>query len=195
MWRELQRVGESRSIAEAGRPQRADTHFAIFGLAPGYDIDTLQLHERYRDLQRTLHPDRYAQATEAERRASALVAARVNDAYATLRDPLARARYLLALHGLDTADGQRAALDPDFLQAQFEWREAFDSACGSRDRTAFDALTGRLRTETRRRYDALASDFAQDDTLQHAASVVAELQFLEKLAADVVEALDRWEAL
>ena len=43
-------------------------YFALFELPEHYDLDTADLAERYRELQRVVHPDRYANASEQERR-------------------------------------------------------------------------------------------------------------------------------
>ena len=45
-------------------------HFELFKLPVAFEVDTQQLAERYRELQRTLHPDRYANASDRERRLS-----------------------------------------------------------------------------------------------------------------------------
>ena len=67
-------------------------HFELFGFPLVFDIDQTQLAERYRELQRSLHPDRFANASEQERRVSVQKAAQVNEAFQTLKAPLARAR-------------------------------------------------------------------------------------------------------
>lgn len=190
MRRELQRLGETASGASV--PSPASDHFALFGLAKAYDIDAGALQTRFRELQRMLHPDRFAQAPAAERSASAFLASRLNEAYATLRDPLTRAHYFLQLHGIDAPSAVQAALSADFLDTQIDWREDFEAACNARDRVTLDRLTSALREETRWRYDALAEDLKAGAYLS-AARLVTELRFLERLAADVVEALDRWE--
>src|SRR6185369_91788 len=77
----------------------------------------------YRDLQGRVHPDRFAAATEAERRVAMQWATRANEAYRTLRDPLERARYLLRLKGFDTGEESNTSMPPDFLMHQIEWRE------------------------------------------------------------------------
>ncbi|HXK57292.1 MAG TPA: hypothetical protein PLZ16_11665 [Gammaproteobacteria bacterium] len=45
-------------------------YFELFGLPVGYIIDKVQLAERYRELQRVVHPDRFANASEQEKRLS-----------------------------------------------------------------------------------------------------------------------------
>jgi len=76
-------------------------HFELFGLPVAFEVDMTRLAETYRELQRALHPDRFANASDRERRLSVQQAARVNEAYQILRSPLRRARYLLELRGVE----------------------------------------------------------------------------------------------
>ncbi len=70
-------------------------HFELFGLEPVFALNADSLDSAYRDIQAKVHPDRFAHAGDAERRASLQWTTRVNEAYRTLRDPLQRARHLL----------------------------------------------------------------------------------------------------
>ena len=99
-------------------------HFELFGLPVAFDVDAQQLAERYRELQRILHPDRYANASDRERRLSIQHAAQVNEAFQTLKSSLRRARYLLQLKGVEFDDEKETHLDPAFLMEQMELREA-----------------------------------------------------------------------
>ena len=70
-------------------------HFTLFGLPRLFRLDVTALDARYRELAAQVHPDRFAQAGDAERRLSLQWATRVNEAYQTLNSPLKRAQYLL----------------------------------------------------------------------------------------------------
>ena len=59
-------------------------HFALFDLQPAFDIDPQRLAERYRELARETHPDRFADAPASEQRRALERAAQLNDAYQTL---------------------------------------------------------------------------------------------------------------
>ena len=72
-------------------------HFALFGLARGFRLDQSDLDSRYRDVQAQVHPDRFVNAGEAERRLSMQWATHANEAYQTLKKPLERAKYILHL--------------------------------------------------------------------------------------------------
>ena len=50
---------------------------------------------------RAAHPDRFVNATDAEKRVAMQWATRANEAYQTLKNPQKRARYLCELNGVD----------------------------------------------------------------------------------------------
>ena len=85
---------------------------------------------RYRDLQAAVHPDRFVNATDAEKRIAMTRTVEINDAYTILKDPVRRAMYLLSLKGIDGLDEKNTAMPMDFLMEQVEWREALaDARC------------------------------------------------------------------
>jgi molecular chaperone HscB len=65
---------------------RAD-HFALFGLNQAFRLDLSDLDSRYRDIQAQVHPDRFVNAGDAERRMSMQWATHANQAYLTLKKP------------------------------------------------------------------------------------------------------------
>lgn len=189
MRREFQRLAAHDVNHVAPAQFNEENYFALFGLPAHFAVDTGLLRERFHELQRALHPDRYARATEAERRASVLLAARVNDAYGMLRNPLERARYLLRLQGIDIAELDRARPPDAFLQMQLEWRESLDEARATRDRQTLFGLTSRVLDATDHRYDELAAALAQQRCAD-ATLLATELQFLERLNTTIAAAID-----
>ncbi len=75
--------------------------FSLFELPRGFRLNLSELDSRYRDVQAQVHPDRFAHASETERRLSMQWATHANEAYQTLKKPLERAKYLLHLAGHD----------------------------------------------------------------------------------------------
>lgn len=102
-------------------------HFELFGLPVGYIVDAEQLAVRYRELQRLVHPDRFANATEQERRLSMQGSVHINEALQTLKDPIRRARYLLSLNGIDMDGQQETTRDTVFLMEQMALREELEA--------------------------------------------------------------------
>ena len=167
-------------------------HFELFGLPASYGVDEGALERAYRDLQSAVHPDRFARGSDTEKRLALQSSARVNEAYRTLRDPVARAEYLLSLRGVDAAAETDSRLPVAFLARQLERRELADEAIEAGDVPALSRLIEEIRSESA----ALRSDVAHaldagDD--EAARTRVRELRFLAKVADDL-EALAAAEA-
>lgn len=171
----------------------ATSHFALFGLPQSFALDQAALDARYRAVQAEVHPDRFAAGSDAERRRAVQLSAQVNEAYETLRAPLARARYLLGLQGVDTGAESNTAMPADFLVAQMEWREEFEAARAERDLDALDALLDRLREQLDQGYRALAGMLDDSGDLAAAAGTVRELMFVERLREQVSDVLAELE--
>ena len=172
-------------------PSQLD-HFELFGLAPAYELDLDALEDSYRALSRLVHPDRFATAEAREKRFSLEWSTRLNEAYATLRDPLKRAEYLLNLSGVPTQDESRTVMDPAFLSEQMEFRERLEEARDSSDPlAALDALRRDIRSATTERMDGLRTDLGGEtpSNTASAAILIQELKFFRKL----LEEADRLE--
>jgi len=85
------------------------TYFAIFSLPPHLVIDTAALEKSFYALSRKLHPDRFASKPPAEQEAALAASSELNDAYRTLKDPIARTEYLLELEGIQMEEQSSAA--------------------------------------------------------------------------------------
>lgn len=97
--------------------------YELFHLPISFEVDLKALSERYRTLQSSIHPDKFANASDLERRLSVQQSARINEAFQTLKNPLQRARYLLELNGVDISADTGTSMDPVFLMQQMELRE------------------------------------------------------------------------
>src|SRR3982750_3420802 len=108
----------SKTSAAAAKALTSSNYFELFGLAPAFSLDTEALEKAYREIQSQVHPDRFANAGDAERRASLQWTTRVNEAYRTLKSPVQRASHILALRGVDVAFEPNTAMPSDFLMEQ-----------------------------------------------------------------------------
>ena len=158
--------------------------FELFNLPVSFQIDPDLLAERYRAIQSSVHPDRYANAEKHELRLSLQYATLANEAVETLRSPLKRAIYLLHLNGIDiTPEDTSGAVDTDFLMQQIEMREELEDLA---DREDFAAL-GKIRDEISKLILSLENDFVeeidQEDEagLKKAEELVRKMQFMHKL--------------
>jgi molecular chaperone HscB len=169
-----------------------DDYFALFGLPVGYAVDEAALDAAYLTVQSQAHPDRFANAGDAERRVAMQWAAHANEAYRTLRQPLRRAIYLLTLRGVDIQAENNTAMAPAFLMQQMEWREALQEAVEEKDVARLDALLRELRGEKRERHAALGALLDAGDNAA-AGGAARQLMFIEKIEHDTSEAIDRLE--
>jgi molecular chaperone HscB len=110
------------------------TYFALFNLPQHLHLDLPALEKSFYAQSRKLHPDRFASRPPAEQAAALTASSQLNDAYRTLRDPIARTEYLLTLEGIQLEEQSRAATDaakatgtekkqvapPDLLEEAFE---------------------------------------------------------------------------
>ncbi|RIX46130.1 MAG: Fe-S protein assembly co-chaperone HscB [Rhodocyclales bacterium GT-UBC] len=166
---------------------RAD-HFALFGLNRAFRLDLSDLDSRYRDIQAQVHPDRFVNAGDAERRLSMQWATHANEAYQTLKKPLERAKYLLQLDGHDIQAENNTAMPADFLMEQMEWREAVMEARTGGDHHELEHLHNRLRADISTRYEELGDLLEQGEAVL-ATDRVRRLMFLEKLLYEIDDAL------
>lgn len=170
-------------------------YFELFGLPVSFEVDISSLRERYRDLQRSAHPDRFANASDRERRLSMQQASLINEAHRALKDPLQRARYLLSLHGIDINDESNTVMDGMFLMEQMELREELDAIPGKDEPLAALAeFTASIESRISERVQKMTDLFADvnDENLQQAHSLSLQLQFLYRLRE---EAESREESL
>ncbi len=156
-------------------------HFELFGLTAAYSIDAADLQQRYRKLQQTLHPDRFANGSDREKLLAVQRTAQLNDAYQTLRSPLTRAEYMLQLRGIDLAHEQTTLQDPEFLMAQMEWRERIAEI---NDWESLDAAYRELAVESRNLQQQLELQVEQEAN-DDAAISIRKLKFMMKLEREL----------
>jgi molecular chaperone HscB len=160
-------------------------HFELFGLAPAFALQAEALERSYRDIQSKVHPDRFAHAGDAERRASLQWTTRVNEAYRTLKDPLQRAKHLLELRGVDVAVETNTAMPADFLVQQMALRESLEEAVQTKDAAALDTLRKNLAGEKRALERRIGESIDAKNDYAGAAGLVRKLMFLDKFDTEI----------
>lgn len=98
-------------------------YFQLFGLAPVFNIDLNALAQTYQQLQKSVHPDKFAHASSQEQMLAVQKSSMINDAYQTLKHPLKRAEYILVTRGTDMPNEQSSFKDTAFLMRQMELHE------------------------------------------------------------------------
>jgi len=108
---------------------RQGDYFAFLGVPRKLTLDAADLERRFRSLSRQFHPDFFYNASPGERRASLERSSYLNDAYRTLRNPIARAEYLLGLEGFSPrgeSEGANAKVPAALLEEVFALNEELD---------------------------------------------------------------------
>ncbi|MBF0439394.1 MAG: Fe-S protein assembly co-chaperone HscB [Magnetococcales bacterium] len=100
-----------------------ENFFQLFHMEPAFDLDLAALEQHYRELQKKLHPDFFAQRSAMERRISMERVIRLNEAWQTLQDPLLRSGYLLQTLGWQAVKPEP---DPEFLYEVMALRETLE---------------------------------------------------------------------
>lgn len=117
-------------------------YFSFFGLPRKLNIDTPKLERDFYQFSRKLHPDVYSSATSKEQEWSLQKTSQLNDAYRTLKDPIARTEYLLKLEGVHLEEQSKSATEkarqsgevkkqvvpPDMLEEVFELNMQLEEA-------------------------------------------------------------------
>ena len=102
-------------------------YFELFHLPVSFDVDTDDLANRHRAIIARVHPDQFANKSAMEQRVALQWATFANEAFDTLKSPIARAQYLLKLNAPELAvEGARVNLPHEFLMQQMQWREALE---------------------------------------------------------------------
>ena len=168
-------------------PAAAQNYFELFDLSPDFEIDISRLQAAQQRLQAVHHPDRHVGADAAARRASVQMAALINQAFETLRDPVKRSRYLLKINGAELPDDSATTNDAEFLMEQLELREALE-ACRDSE-TALQCCED-LDASLRRRAAELAAAFVVEldaGRLDAAVDYSRKMQFIQRIQYQLSE--------
>ena len=120
-------------------PEKSD-YFAMFEVPRKLWIEMGELEKKFLQLSWKLHPDNYVNASPEEREISLKRSSELNDAYRTLREPVARVEYLLAIEDTRVEGKNKQQAPPELLEEVFELNESLDelreAKAGSGDTTA-----------------------------------------------------------
>src|SRR6202521_5770936 len=156
--------------ADCGTPLSASLDsFAALGLPRQLSIDLAALERIYHDLSRKIHPDRFASRDTRVRDASLKATALLTRSYRTLRDPVSRGLYWLALNRAQLGtDNERVPLEIAELVCEVQEQVAeLRAASGGAIETASIAAIGKRREELqalmKQANHELAANFARWD--------------------------------
>src|SRR6201981_1746503 len=129
-------------------------HFSLFGLPRKLRVEMSALEKKFLQLSWKLHPDNFVNASPEEREISLKRSSELNDAYRTLRDPIARIEYLLAIEGTRKDGQNKQQAPPELLEEVFELNERVDSLREAK-------ASGGDTTSLRHRLEAAGKNFEE----------------------------------
>lgn len=161
-------------------------HFQLFNLPESFAVDTAKLSEVFRELQRSVHPDKFANSSEQERRLAMQHATQINEAYQTLKHPLKRGQYLLSLKGVEMDAQQAHNMDQMFLFEQMELREKLENIPKQADPIgALGQFMDRIEQGIKKFTQQLSQQFQQAD-YPACQDSIRKLQFFYKLQEEAL---------
>jgi molecular chaperone HscB len=198
----------------------ATDYFTLFSLPQHLHLDLAALEKTFYAQSRKLHPDRFANSPLEAQQAALAASSQLNDAYRTLRDPIARTEYLLSLQGIQLEEQSRAATDaarasgtekkqvapPDLLEEAFELNMALEELKMGDDpdaraqlKSAREKFTAML-AETQQQLETLWSQWdtaidtndisAQNAAKQAMVALLNRRSYIRNLVRDVNAALE-----
>ncbi|NAW70674.1 co-chaperone HscB [Vibrio sp. V27_P1S3P104] len=159
-------------------------YFELFGLPTQYQLDGSLLSSQFRELQKRFHPDNFATASERDRLMAVQKATEINDAYQVLKNPIARAEYLLTQYDITLAGEQQTLQDAHFLMEQMELREELELLAQAPNEDALWAF----ETQVTQSYQAHLQQVELElnsEQWQQAADTVRKLKFIAKLKTEI----------
>jgi molecular chaperone HscB len=156
--------------------------FELFDLPVSYKLNRQLLDERWKNLQRTTHPDNFSMQDAASQRVAMQYSVRINEAYQRLKSPLKRAAYLCELHGTPIQAEENTRMSTEFLLQQLQWREQLEDAETFSDigQLLEEVLAAKELALTR---CETSIDIEQD--WSSAATEVRALMFMDRFEADI----------
>jgi molecular chaperone HscB len=97
-------------------------YYEALGLEPRLSLDADDLKKRFYERSRQWHPDRFSRAGTEEQQKALDMTALLNDAFRTLKDPVARAEYFLKQNGIELSKDA----PPELLEEVFELNMALE---------------------------------------------------------------------
>ena len=155
----------------------ASNYYDFFGLEHRLHLDLKDLEKRFYALSRQYHPDGYTMKSREEQQYALDATAILNDAYRTLRDPLARAEYLLKENGFDIGEQGSKNVPPELLEEVFELNMALEELRGGDDaaRPALEDARSKFLGMRDRIDGELAAKFTEYDQ-ERDGNVLAEIR-------------------
>jgi molecular chaperone HscB len=159
--------------------------FELFDLPVSYDVDLNKIQQQYMNLQMQVHPDKFANGSDQEKRLSMQQTSWLNEAQATLKDDVLRAAYLLKLKDLDINLENETTVDMDFLMQQLAMRERLEKISREDDSlSVLDAMAKEVKHSSATMMEAFATSY-EADKFDDAREWISKLQFMQKAKKEI----------
>ncbi len=107
-------------------PSFSNNYYEFFELDRKLNLDADALQQRFYELSRQWHPDRFTRKSAVEQAQALEATSILNDGYRTLRDPVKRAEYLLTEEGHPIGEQRSKDVPPELLEEVFELNMALE---------------------------------------------------------------------
>uniref|UniRef100_T1JFU1 J domain-containing protein n=1 Tax=Strigamia maritima TaxID=126957 RepID=T1JFU1_STRMM len=175
-------------------PDSKMNHFQLFEMEEKFDVDVHALTNRFKNLQRKFHPDKFAGKSRVERDHSALYSAQINKAYQTLLKPLQRGLYILELRGRPLVE-ESVTMSADFLMEIMEINEALVDADADVESTAkVEEIASKNAEKIDKSIENLSSEL-KSGNWDAAQKTLAELKYYTNIEEKAKSIVNRRELL
>ena len=157
--------------------------FEAFDLEPALSLDAEDLKKRFYERSRQWHPDRFSRASAAEQEKALEMTAVLNDAFRTLRDPVARAEYFLKEKGIELSKES----PPELLEEVFELNMALEELRGGDESTRPQLMEARDRFAAMR--DSIDQSLTTTTDLKEVRALLNRRRYIRNLIREVENVL------
>jgi molecular chaperone HscB len=176
--------------------------YNFFGVERKLTLDESLLQQRFYELSRQWHPDRFTRKSAQEQQQALEASSVLNDGYRTLRDPVKRAEYLLTEEGFPIGEQRSRDVPPELLEEVFELNMALEELRGGDEdarpqldsaRQNFIGMRTGIDHELQQLFAKYDASDAQSETAKQALheirGVLNRRRYVENLIRDVDRAL------
>ena len=176
-------------------PDDGDKHispFKVFGYDEKFNINLKDMEKRYWNLQKQLHPDKFALSDEIEQEIAGKQSTLVNESYDILKHPVQRGKILLSmLHhveplGEDVGTGD---VPMELLMQVMEAREEIENLNSNDEKGASIIISNTIKM-----VDECANTFENvlevENNIEEASNLLVRLQYLCKIEEEIRKKCD-----
>src|ERR1700689_4256004 len=157
--------------------------YEAFGLTPALSLDGEDLKKRFYERSRQWHPDRFSRASPEEQQKALDMTSTLNDAFRTLRDPVARAEYFLKENGIELSK----EAPPELLEEVFELNMALEELRDGDEATRPQLMAAKERFVAMR--DAIDASLPATADLEEVRALLNRRRYIRNLIREVENVL------